>query len=115
MFAQVPYRRHFDDSSGWSSWNRSVSDGGRRFELICLPNGAVRINPLPYKIVQRPEMIVQFWEANTHSYRSWSLERGAHDRRPEGVDETIHLQPRFHARSCWELQECLSGNFGWRL
>src|SRR5262249_2855469 len=43
-------------------------------EKFCLPNGAVRINPLPYKIVQRPEMIVEMWEGNTHSYRRFWMD-----------------------------------------
>ncbi len=48
-------------------------------ERFCLPNGAVRVNPLPYKIVQRPEMIVQLWEANTHSYRRFFLDGRKHN------------------------------------
>jgi hypothetical protein len=43
-------------------------------ERVCLPNGAVRINPLPYKIAQRPDMIAVLWEGNTHSYRRFFLD-----------------------------------------
>jgi len=43
-------------------------------ERLCLPNGAVRINPLPYKIVQSPKMVALLWEGNTHSYRRFFLD-----------------------------------------
>jgi hypothetical protein len=48
-------------------------------ERLCLPNGAVRINPLPYKIVQRPNQIVLLWEGNTHSYRRFFLDGRQHN------------------------------------
>jgi len=48
-------------------------------ERFCLPNGAVRVNPLPYKIVQRPETIALLWEGNTHSYRRFFLDGRAHN------------------------------------
>ena len=48
-------------------------------ERYCLPNGAVRVNPLPYKIVQRPETLVLMWEGNTHSYRRFFLDGRKHD------------------------------------
>jgi len=48
-------------------------------ERFCLPDGAVRINPLPYKIVQRPEMITLLWEGNTHSYRRFFLDGRSHN------------------------------------
>jgi hypothetical protein len=48
-------------------------------ERLCLPNGAVRINALPYKIVQRPEKIALLWEGNTHSYRRFFLDGRAHN------------------------------------
>src|SRR5437764_1160565 len=35
--------------------DRKASKGRDDPEKICLPDGAVRINALPYKIVQRPE------------------------------------------------------------
>ncbi len=50
-------------------------------ERICLPDGAVRINPLPYKIVQRPDMVVLMWEGSTHSYRRFFM-----DGRPHNLD-----------------------------
>ena len=34
----------------------------------------MRVNPLPYKIVQRPKMIALLWEGNTHSYRRFFLD-----------------------------------------
>ena len=43
-------------------------------ERFCLPNGAVRVNPLPYKIVQRPETVLLMWEGNTHSYRRFFMD-----------------------------------------
>src|SRR5579872_3236620 len=33
---------------------RKANKGKDDPEKFCLPNGAVRVNPLPYKIVQRP-------------------------------------------------------------
>jgi hypothetical protein len=48
-------------------------------ERFCMPDGAVRVNPLPYKIVQRHDMIVELWEANTHSYRRFFLDGRAHN------------------------------------
>lgn len=48
-------------------------------ERICLPDGAVRINPLPYKIVQRQDMIALLWEGSTHSYRRFFLDGRAHN------------------------------------
>src|SRR5690348_7526729 len=35
----------------------------------CLPNGVVRVTPLPYKIVQTPQLIVILSEGNEHSFR----------------------------------------------
>jgi hypothetical protein len=48
-------------------------------ERFCLPDGAVRINPLPYKIVQRSNMIALLWEGNTHSYRRFFLDGRQHN------------------------------------
>jgi hypothetical protein len=48
-------------------------------ERRCLPNGAVRVNPLPYKMVQGPKMVVQLWEGNTHSYRRFFLDGRQHN------------------------------------
>ena len=53
---------------------RRANKGKDDPERFCLPNGAVRINALPYKIVQRPEMIVLMWEGNTHSYRRFWMD-----------------------------------------
>jgi hypothetical protein len=43
-------------------------------ERYCLPNGAVRVNALPYKILQRPDTVLMMWEGNTHSYRRFFLD-----------------------------------------
>jgi hypothetical protein len=48
-------------------------------ERFCLPNGAARINPLPYKIVERSNQILLMWEGNTHSYRRFFLDGRAHN------------------------------------
>jgi len=53
---------------------RKANKGKDDPERFCLPNGAVRLNALPYKIVQRPEMIVLMWEGNTHSYRRFWMD-----------------------------------------
>jgi len=58
---------------------RKANKGKDDPERFCLPNGAVRINPLPYKIVQRPEMITLLWEANTHSYRRFFMDGRKHN------------------------------------
>ncbi|HJT89187.1 MAG TPA: hypothetical protein VJ732_15070, partial [Bryobacteraceae bacterium] len=53
-------------------------------ERFCLPDGAVRINSLPYKIVQRKDEVLMLWEANTHSYRRFFLDGRKHDLDLEG-------------------------------
>ena len=53
---------------------RKANKGKDDPERLCLPDGAVRINPLPYKIVQRPNQIALLWEGNTHSYRRFFLD-----------------------------------------
>jgi hypothetical protein len=53
---------------------RKSDKGADDPERVCLPNGAVRVNPLPYKIVQGPKMIALLWEGNTHSYRRFFLD-----------------------------------------
>ena len=53
---------------------RKANKGKDDPEKFCLPNGAVRVNPLPYKIVQGPNMIALLWEGNTHSYRRFFLD-----------------------------------------
>ena len=47
-------------------------------EKYCLPNGAVRVTSLPYKIVQTPTLIVVLSEGNTHSYRRFFLDGRSH-------------------------------------
>ena len=49
--------------------DRKLSSGKGDPEKLCLPNGVVRIEPLPYKIVQTPKLVVVLSEGNTHSYR----------------------------------------------
>ncbi len=46
---------------------------------VCLPNGTVRVNGLPYKIVQAPKMVILLAEGNTHSYRRFFLDGRAHN------------------------------------
>jgi hypothetical protein len=58
---------------------RKANRGKDDPERYCLPNGAVRINPLPYKIVQRRDAIALLWEGNTHSYRRFFLDGRAHN------------------------------------
>jgi hypothetical protein len=58
---------------------RKAAKGKDDPERYCLPNGAVRINPLPYKIVQRSDQISLLWEGNTHSYRRFFLDGRAHN------------------------------------
>ncbi|HEY2843556.1 MAG TPA: hypothetical protein VGJ09_07905 [Bryobacteraceae bacterium] len=48
---------------------RKANKGKDDPEKFCLPDGTVRVNALPYKIVQRSNMITLLWEGNTHSYR----------------------------------------------
>jgi hypothetical protein len=45
----------------------------------CLPNGAVRMTSLPYKIVQTPQLVVLLSEGNTHSFRRFFLDGRAHN------------------------------------
>jgi hypothetical protein len=63
---QPAYQKVYDE--------RKAGQGKNDPEKYCLPNGAVRLNPLPYKIVQGPKMIVLLWEGNTHSYRRFFLD-----------------------------------------
>jgi hypothetical protein len=56
------------------------ANGGRDDpEKDCLPNGAVRITALPYKIVQTPKLVVLLSEGNTHSYRRFFLDGRPHN------------------------------------
>ena len=58
---------------------RKASKGKDDPERFCLPNGAVRVDGTPYKIVQRKDMITELWEANTHSYRRFFLDGRQHN------------------------------------
>jgi len=58
---------------------RKANKGKDDPERLCLPDGAVRVNPLPYKIVQRSNQIALLWEGNTHSYRRFFLDGRAHN------------------------------------
>jgi len=60
---------------------RKASGGKGDPEKACLPNGVVRIEPLPYKIVQTPKLVVLLSEGNTHSFRRFFL-----DGRPHNLD-----------------------------
>jgi hypothetical protein len=60
---------------------RKESGGKGDPEKACLPNGVVRIEPEPYKIVQTPTLVILLSEGNTHSYRRFSL-----DGRPHNLD-----------------------------
>ena len=48
-------------------------------EKLCLPNGVVRVEPLPYKIVQTPKLVILLSEGNTHSYRRIFIDGRAHN------------------------------------
>ena len=67
---------------------RKANKGKDDPEKFCLPNGAVRVNPLPYKIVQGPKMVALLWEV-THSYRRFFLDG--------------RTQPRYRARELYGL------------
>ena len=58
---------------------RKANKGKDDPEKFCLPDGAVRVNPLPYKILQRPDTVLMLWEGNTHSYRRFFLDGRAHN------------------------------------
>jgi len=53
---------------------RKAAKGKDDPEAFCLPDGAVRVTDLPYKIVQGPKMIVLLSEGNVHSYRRFFLD-----------------------------------------
>jgi hypothetical protein len=57
---------------------RKANKGKDDPSAVCLPNGAVRITGLPYKIVQTPKMVILLSEGNTHSYRRFFLDGRAH-------------------------------------
>jgi hypothetical protein len=58
---------------------RKASKGNIDPEKECLPDGAVRMTALPYKIVQTPKLVVLLSEGNTHSYRRFFLDGRKHD------------------------------------
>jgi hypothetical protein len=58
---------------------RKANHGQGDPERICLPDGAVRLTSLPYKIVQRPDTVVMLSQGNTHSYRRFFLDGRPHD------------------------------------
>ncbi len=58
---------------------RKAKKGKDDPERYCLPDGAVRINPLPYKIVQKKDEIVLLWQGSTHSYRRFFLDGREHN------------------------------------
>jgi hypothetical protein len=76
----VPTSINLPGDPSYQPWAKKIYDerkaakGANDPERICLPDGAVRINPLPYKIVQGPKMIALLWEGNTHSYRRFFLD-----------------------------------------
>ena len=59
--------------------DRKVSGAKSDAEKLCLPNGVVRIEPLPYKIVQTPKLVIVLSEGNTHSYRRISTDGRPHN------------------------------------
>jgi hypothetical protein len=81
----VPENILLPGEPSYQSWakklyeERKANKGKDDPERFCLPNGAVRINPLPFKIVQGPKMAVLLWEGNTHSYRRFFLDGRAHN------------------------------------
>jgi hypothetical protein len=81
----VPTNTTLPSDPSYRPWAKKIYDerkagkGKDDPERVCLPNGAVRINPLPYKIVQRPETVALLWEGNTHSYRRFFLDGRAHN------------------------------------
>jgi hypothetical protein len=58
---------------------RKANRGKDDPEKDCLPNGAVRITSLPYKIVQTPKLVVMLSEGNTHSYRRFFVDGRPHN------------------------------------
>jgi len=68
---QAAYKKIYDERKA----NKQKDDP----EPFCLPDGAVRLNPLPYKIVQSPKMVALLWEGNTHSYRRFFLDGRKHN------------------------------------
>ena len=52
-------------------------------EANCLPTGVPRMAPYPWKIVQRPELILFLFEGNIHSYRQIFLDGRGHPKDPD--------------------------------
>src|SRR5690242_2640156 len=53
----------------YQAWAKKLyAEHGTDPEGYCLPDGAVRMTALPYKIVQTPKLVVLLSEGNTHSY-----------------------------------------------
>jgi len=52
-------------------------------EANCLPTGVPRMAPYPWKIVQRPELILFLFEGNIHSYRQIFLDGRSHPKDPD--------------------------------
>jgi hypothetical protein len=81
----VPTSIQLPSDPSYQPWAKKIYDERKANkqkddpEKICLPNGAVRINPLPYKIVQRRDQIALLWEGNTHSYRRFFLDGRMHN------------------------------------
>jgi hypothetical protein len=81
----VPGNTQLPSDPAYQPWAKQIYDerkankGKDDPERICLPDGAVRITPLPYKIVQGPKMVALLWEGNTHSYRRFFLDGRAHN------------------------------------
>jgi hypothetical protein len=81
----VPTSTLLPSDPSYQPWAKKIYDerkankGKDDPERFCLPDGAVRVNPLPYKIVQGPKMAVLLWEGDTHSYRRFFLDGRAHN------------------------------------
>jgi len=59
---------------------RKANKGKDDPSAVCLPDGLVRMSPLPYKIVQAPKMVVLLSEGNTHSYRRFFIDGRGHSK-----------------------------------
>jgi hypothetical protein len=81
----VPVSTRLPSDPSYQPWakklyeERKASKGKDDPEKVCLPDGAVRINSLPYKIVQRADTVALLWEGNTHSYRRFFLDGRSHN------------------------------------
>jgi hypothetical protein len=81
----IPTSTRLPSDPSYQPWAKKIYDerkaakGKDDPEKVCLPDGAVRINPLPYKIVQRPDAIALLWQGTTHSYRRFFLDGRKHN------------------------------------